>query len=140
MDIEGHEFDWIGNLSEEHLKKFKQLTIEIHDTNSDNYTGGSVKIKLEEKARVLNKLNQTHYLIHAHGNNHCDVEQLLYNKGRYREIVFIPKVLELTFVIKDLFEEPLVLNRQMLPIIGLDYPNQPANNEILLYKYPFVNK
>ena len=74
----------------------------------------------------LAKLARTHYLVHAHGNNHA---------GTYNGV---PAVIELTYLNKNLFTEPLQVNRTFLPIVGLDFPNR-GTVDIDLDIYPFVS-
>ena len=89
MDIEGGEYEWLKSLEEYELNKFKQICIEFHGLNDDNY-GCSVK----EKMNCLKKINKTHYLVHAHGNNFGPI------------VDNIPYVLELTYVRKNSINIP----------------------------------
>ena len=57
MDIEGGEVAWIKSLSNEQLNKFNQVVIEFHFPFSDR------------EIDMFDKINETHYLIHFHGNN-----------------------------------------------------------------------
>jgi len=121
MDIEGGEYPWILSLEENELNKFKQIVIEFHGIN-DNSWDSKYYIKLE----CLKKLNKTHYIIHAHGNNHCGTTNN------------IPDVLELTYIRKDYFSQLPPLNSTPLPIPNLDFPNCILA-ELNLNFYPFVN-
>jgi len=121
MDIEGCEYQWLLSLDEEKLIKFKQIVIEFHGIINDDYTC------YYNKTCCLYKLLKTHVIIHAHGNNYD-----LVNNG-------IPNVIELTFVNKNYFTIQPELNKTKLPIIDLDFPNNPNNNDINLDFYPFTN-
>lgn len=121
MDIEGSEYNWIKGLSEERLKHFKQIVIEFHGINSNMWFP-----IYELKVEALQKLSKTHYLIHAHGNNHSHL------------VCGVPDVMELTFINKDLFKQPLKYNKRNLPIPNLDYPNKPNTEDYDLTFYPFV--
>lgn len=123
MDIEGYEYDWIDSLSVNDLKKFKQITIEFHFINDNN-----LNISYELKQKCLNKLYDTHYLIHAHGNNNCGTTNS------------IPDVIELTYIRKDVIgdEENITYNKTALPIKNLDYPNNWNKPDISLNFYPFL--
>ena len=121
MDIEGCEYQWLLSLDEEKLIKFKQIVIEFHGIITDDYTC------VFNKKYCLYKLLKTHVIIHAHGNNYD-----LVNNG-------IPNVIELTFVNKNYFTIQPELNKTKLPIIDLDFPNNPNNNDINLDFYPFTN-
>jgi hypothetical protein len=60
MDIEGSEFNWLDSMTKVELEKFSQIVLEIH-WPFDLY-----------RMNMLEKLNETHYIIHIHGNNYCD--------------------------------------------------------------------
>ena len=127
MDIEGDEFLWFNSLTFDDLSKFKQFVIEFHDINVD-----SVKYSLKTKLEVFEKISQSHYLIHAHGNNY-PIPPTFNIEGKN-----IPKVIELTYVRKNIIQNP-ILNSQNLPHANLDYP---CNNHLLdipLNFEPFVN-
>ncbi len=120
MDIESGEFPWLMWISLEQLQKFKQIVIELHSITSDHEYNNSTKMA------CLRKLCETHYLIHAHGNNGCF------------EFGGIPAVIELTFVRKTEFNSVPEWNTNPLPIPDLDYPNCNHNAEIILNHFPFV--
>jgi hypothetical protein len=123
MDIEGGEYPWLSSISVEQLQKIKQIVIEFHGITNDSW-GCNNPGKME----CLEKIAKTHYIIHAHGNNHGIVQNN------------IPDVIELTYVNKKLFESEPPLNRTPLPIPNFDYPNNPNNNvDIDLNVYPFVS-
>jgi hypothetical protein len=122
MDIEGSEYDWLTFIDSNLLKNIKQMVIEFHFINCDYYA------KYEDKMECIKKLNKTHYIIHAHGNNFSKT-----TNG-------IPDVLELTFINKEIFEEPPKLNDTPLPIPNIDFPNNPTKPDINLNFYPFTIK
>ena len=121
IDIEGGEYPWLLSLSQDKLKKFKQIAIELHGLN-DNSWGSS----LNDKIKCLQKLNQTHYIVHAHGNNWEGIKNN------------IPNVLELTYINKNYLSYTPDKNRKIFPIKGLDYPNGRHRADYVLYNYPFV--
>lgn len=123
MDIEGGEYPWLLSLNETQLKKFKQIVIEFHGITDDGWG-----CYLYNKIKCLEKLSNTHYIIHAHGNNHGPV------------LNGIPDVIELTYVNKNYFSDVPPLNTQSFPIDHLDFPNKPGFNDISLHFYPFVQK
>lgn len=123
MDIDGGEYSWFTALTEDDLNKFKQITMEMHGINDDDYD-----IPFFIKVNILKLLNKTHYIIHAHGNNH---------RG---EVNGVPDVIELTFVRKDYFSEIPLLNFDPLPSPTLDFPNSRCRPDLDLNFYPFVNK
>lgn len=119
MDIEGGEYPWFKSLNLEQLNKFSQIVLEfhwIHTTNTNDFK------------EALEKLINTHYIIHAHGNNY-----------RYNEIKNIPNVLELTLINRKYFQSTPELNKIPFPIIGLDFPNNPHSKDFKLDYYPFVS-
>lgn len=122
MDIEGCEYDWLLSLSEENLSKFKQIVIEFHGINDDSW-GKNYDKKLE----CFKLLSNTHYIIHAHGNNYSGTQ----NK--------IPDVIELTYLRKVYFNEEPKINTTKLPISNLDFPCNKNANDYELNFYPFVN-
>ena len=122
MDIEGGEYPWLLSIDETQLNKFKQIVIEFHGITDDGWN-----CDYNNKIKCFEKLANTHYIIHAHGNNCADV------------VNNIPYVIELTYINKNYFNQVLDLNTQHLPIANLDFPNNSGANDIDLNFYPFVN-
>jgi hypothetical protein len=122
MDIEGGEYPWLLNIDTAQLNKFKQIVIEFHGITNKEWG-----CKHADKVKCLQKLSQTHYIIHAHANNFGPVLRK------------IPDVLELTYVNKKYFDSPPKFNTTSLPIANLDFPNNSNANDIDLNIYPFVN-
>jgi hypothetical protein len=94
--------------------------MEFHGITNDGWGWSNV-----DKRICLAKLANTHYIIHAHGNNHS----FMLND--------IPDVIELTFVNKKYFNSIPELNKQNLPIENIDFRNTINNDEINLNHYPF---
>ena len=122
VDMEVDEFGWLSSVSETNLSKFKQIVIEMDGLLVE---GGAVSYA--EKINCLTKLNNTHYLIHAHGNNN----QPFSDAG-------IPQVIELTYLNKNCFVTPPEINTEALPIAGLDFPNNPNFPDMDLNFFPFA--
>ena len=122
MDIEGGEYPWLFSLDENKLTNFKQIVMEVHGITDDGW--GTIN---SDKFKCLEKLSNTHYLIHAHGNNYGPVKNI------------IPDVIELTYINKKYFSNPPKLNEIPLPIENLDFPCNPNAPEINMNCYPFVN-
>ena len=118
MDIEGGEIDWIKSLNDYQMNKFEQIVMEFHFPFSDR------------EIDVFDKINKTHYLIHFHGNNCCDV---INHSG-----VVIPNVFECTYIHKRHFDGVPELNEDSIPG-ELDMKNTP-NEEIYINHPPFVFK
>ena len=123
IDIEGGEYPWLLQIDETQLNKFKQIVIEFHGITNNEWG-----CNYNDKVKCLEKLSKTHYIVHAHGNNHG----LVLNN--------IPDVIELTYINKNYFNSVPELNTQSLPIANLDFPNNDLINDINLNVYPFVNK
>ena len=127
MDIEGGEYPWLMRMTADDLRKIKQLVIEFHGITGVGGTdwGCSFNTKWD----CIKKLSETHYFVHAHGNNHSHV------------VSGIPDVIELTCIEKSYFSEGApMLNRVPLPIVGLDFANSSGRRDIDLNAYPFVSK
>lgn len=139
IDIEGYEFLWLDSLTSENLKNFKQITIEFHGLNEDNWNIDKPIVSLSKKIEMIDKLNQTHYLIHAHGNNHTGWQEIPYEKDFKIHGLWIPNVLEFTFISKDCLDSEPELNVNPLPLEGLDYPNMHDWLDLPLFTYPFIN-
>lgn len=122
MDIEGGEYPWLLSIDESQLNKFKQIVIEFHGITNDGWN-----CEYNNKIKCLEKLANTHYIIHAHGNNFV------------APVNNIPDVIELTYINKNFFKEIPNLNAQPLPINQVDFPNNSSASDIDLNFYPFVN-
>ena len=122
MDIEGGEYPWLLPIDSNKLNKIKQIVIEFH-----GITNNSWGCNYNDKVKCLEKLSNTHYIIHAHGNNYGPV------------VNNIPDVIELTYVNKNYFNSTPELNTLPLPIVNLDYPNNSNITDINLNFIPFVN-
>ena len=112
------DYTWLSNVSTDNLKKIKQMVIIFYDLAND--------INMDEKISCLEKLKQTHYIIHAHASNDKGIQD------------GIPEILEVTYASKELFEELPELNNIKLPISGLDYKNNMLKDDIELTQIPFV--
>lgn len=132
MDIEGGEYRWLHGLTSEQLQSFRQIVIEFHGLYQDydvrtESSDNSAQIKTE----CLEKLAQTHYIVHAHANNH-EGYRIVDNQS------ILPNVIELTYIRKsDVGELPL--NTVPFPLAGLDMPNQAHTPDIALDRHPFVH-
>jgi hypothetical protein len=124
MDIEGGEYPWLMRMTADDLRKIKQLVIEFH-----GITGSGWGCSFYNKWNCIKKLSETHYIVHAHGNNYGHVATP------------VPDVIELTCIEKSYFSEGApALNHVPLPIIGLDFANCSGRPDINLNVFPFVSK
>jgi hypothetical protein len=117
MDIEGGEIPWLSVLSDRQLAKMEQIVMEFHFPFSD-----------KEQA-VFELLNQSHYLVHFHGNNSVGTREV--------DGASVPCVFECTYVHKRHFKAPPALNSEPLPG-PLDMQNTLEFAEIQLSHPPFV--
>jgi hypothetical protein len=117
MDIEGAEFPWINSLSRKQLKSISQLVIEFHYPFNDiNWL-------------MISKLNKTHWLMHLHPNNSCEVVTVVDAAGHQ---YLVPSVFECTFVRK---EHPK-LNDEPIPS-KIDSENDGSKPPVILFDYPY---
>ena len=121
IDVEGGEYPWIQSLTHAQLSKFKQIVMECHGVHNDSWG-----CSYETKKECFEKLAETHYLVHAHGNNARSAT------------MYIPNLLEVTYIRKDSIKGELPLNTSPLPIDGLDYPNNTNRPDHFMNIYPFV--
>ena len=110
------------SLTEDQLKKFKQIVIEFHGINDNSWN-----TNLSDKIKCFEKLSNTHYAVHIHGNNYGNLTK---NS---------PNTVEITYIRKDTINYYPELNKQLLPINGLDFPNNPNKSDFDLNFPPFVN-
>ena len=100
------------------------------DKYPTNKSGLSIKpvfIFVSTELKCFKKLTETHYLIHAHGNNY----------GRHHNV--FPDVIELTYLNKKCFNNVPPFNTVPFPIPDIDFPNNSHARDIPLNFYPFVN-
>ncbi len=129
MDIESFEFRWLYTLSLDQLNRFKQIVIEYHYPFTETvwYSHVDQPLPVPLKENLLEKIAETHYLVHIHPNNCCGTV-------RYKGVE-VPSVFECTYIRKDLVTD-VKFNTQ--PILHpLDKPNTP-NPEIYLSGYPYT--
>jgi hypothetical protein len=76
---------------------------------------------------MLKKLNETHYIIHIHGNNGQSVYNI-HNINAGLSNINIPEVFEVTYLNKNLFDKSLKKIHKSFPIFNLDYGNHCDQN------------
>lgn len=85
VDIEGTEYDVFSEIDENILNRFSQIVIEFH---------GLVQNEHERKMKsALEKLNQTHQLVHLHPNNYGS-----YILSGHK---VLPELIEATYLLKS---------------------------------------
>ncbi|MBO6178665.1 MAG: FkbM family methyltransferase [Selenomonadaceae bacterium] len=107
MDVEGYEWEIFKQVGQETLSQFEQIVVELHSVFDYK--------RRDEILFVLNKLNQTHQVVHVHGNNYSNV--LWCDKTPY------PDTLEVTYALREKYKFQDDYN-VLLPI-SLDCPTAP---------------
>jgi len=133
IDIEGHEFRLMPTLIENnYISKIKQLVIEIHSPADiqlyPDYFKGLSDIKNKQMFDLLQKINNTHTLVHFHANNGCKMTSI--------DNINIPHVFELTYIRNEFITEK-IRNSETLPTT-LDSPNIPSKKDYILQGYPYT--
>lgn len=112
MDIEGHEYDVLINMSNDLLNRFRIIVIEFH--NLHKLWNSSF---FRQASTAFDKLLQTHTVVHNHPNNCCGIDSY--------DGVEIPRVTEFTFLRKDRVKnlEPCTSFPHLLDYDNTDYPH-----------------
>ncbi len=130
VDMEGKEYDWIHSLTKDQLNNIQQLYIQVYDYNDKTFN----EVDFYNRLRSLEKLTETHYLVHAHSNNHYPM-----HKG------YMADTFKLNYIRKDEYKrvmgntEPPLYNITPLPTSGLDYAHDINNPELFFMFPPFYN-
>lgn len=115
LDIEGGEYSWLSSISDDQLKRIKQLVIELHD--------------FPQRWSVLSRLSKIYWLAHLHGNNYSGVRRI--------NNVIVPNTIECTYIRKSEVNQ-VRLNNFAIPT-KLDRSNAPGIPDIELKGYPYQN-
>jgi hypothetical protein len=124
MDVEGAEFDAIGETSDDVLARFEQIGIEIH------YLAHLGDESFRQRfVRMLHKLNHQFTLFHVHANN-CDGTNAIHMVNGLP----VSNVLELTYI-----RSALVLRTKSKTLYPTpyDYPNMNIKDKLLWF-FPFM--
>jgi len=109
MDIEGAEYETFSEILES-SKNIPAIVMELH-------LGRDVPDQFNKALKLLSDLNKNFYLLNVHGNN-CGWESFVTNNSKGK----IPKLLELTFINKNLVTKAKISDDQSHPS-KLDMPN-----------------
>lgn len=118
MDIEGDEWDIFSAVSDNIIKRFRQIVIEMHGFTSFDSSNKHLNI-----LSSLKKLNHFHQVVHIHANNNAPYEIV---SG-----IPFPDVFEVTYVRKSDFND-FAQFAGSYPREGLDQPNVPFKADYLL--------
>jgi hypothetical protein len=88
MDIEGAEWESLASISNEVMKRFSQILVELHFPLSGS------PLEVASRLRTLRRIRRTHEVVHVHANNFIDTTDV--------EGVEIPQVIEISYLRKDL--------------------------------------
>ena len=128
IDIEGHEFRLLPVVE---LSKVKQLVVEIHSPGDiqlyPDYFRGLSDITNNVMFNLLEKINNTHTLVHLHANNGCKMQKI---NG-----IDVPHVFELTYI-RNEFVDTRIKNTLPLPT-SLDMKNIVGNPDYILSGFPY---
>ena len=116
FDIEGGEYDWLDSVSDNQLKKIKQLVIELHGFSQQ-----------PQQSNALSRLAKIYWLAHLHGNNFGGVRKI--------NNVIIPNTIECTYIRKSEINQ-VKLNKYIIPT-KFDRSNAPELPDIELKGYPY---
>ena len=123
MDVEGSEWNVFSETSAEVLRRFEQVTFELHDLSRIEQPDFNTLAR-----RVLSKLASIFTLCHVHANN--------FNRVRVLADCFpMPETLELTYIRTDLVSR--ASSKTIYPT-ELDKPNFHQFPELMLWYFPFV--
>jgi hypothetical protein len=122
MDVEGWEWDVLSECSTDLLGKFQQIVVEYHGLTQAVYQPR----RFEETIKVLAKLNQTHQVIHVHGNSLSSVVAI--------KRLILPDLLEVTYVRRSDFADRLVNDRRVFPT-DLDEPTFGSSPDLYLGRF-----
>ena len=113
------------------MNKIKQLVIEIHSPADihmfPDYFNGLSDIDNNKMFDLLNKINNTHTLVHFHANNGCKLQEI--------DGIKLPHVFELTYIRND-FVSKKIKNTEPLPTI-LDMKNDINKDDYRLEGFPY---
>lgn len=114
MDVEGAEWDFLETVDSSILKQFDQIVFEMHNMVRP--------VDANRILPLLKKLNNTHSLVHIHGNN-CGYQL------KIGDTIF-PDVIETTYINKEKYET--VEDDSLIFPTPLDSPNDRGRVDINL--------
>lgn len=118
MDVEGAEWGFLSQVSTETLSRFDQMVFEFHSLIQPK-----TQAEMNATAACMQKINQTHSLVHLHANNY-GASMILDDK------ILFPDTLELTYVRTANYE--LADDENIFLPKPFDMPNSPNASDIPL--------
>lgn len=118
MDIEGAEIETLFSISEESLKRFRIIALELHNIESWAHPGYFKLIRT-----LFEKLLQSFYVVHIHPNNSGGIANV---SG-----IHLPRLVEITLLRKDRSDSLGYVDK--LPH-KLDRPNVPELKDTVMPK------
>lgn len=125
MDIEESEWKLIDSITDNILDRFKQIVIEFHLCRRFLLPDRFNYAEYQRALRVFNKINETHYPVHAHINTYGT---MFTNAGQ-----IIPNTFEMTYIRKSEVQNYRERIRSIPEL--LDSPNSPLHPEIF---FPYI--
>lgn len=119
IDVEGAEWDFLETVEPATLKQFDQIVIEFHDL-----VKACPETAWRHKIELMKKMNETHQLIHLHGNN----SGFVLNIGNST----FSDSMEATYVLKDKYE---TIDADIVLPISSDCPNDAGRPELELGRW-----
>lgn len=121
MDIESWEWACFAEVNPDILRLFDQIVCEFHHTRMFRKESW-----LSRAEKAFARLHETHQVVHVHGNNNLDMNDL---SG-----FVVPEVFELTYARRGTYD--FVPTSEMFPG-ELDMPCTPAKPDLLLGSFIF---
>lgn len=142
MDVEGHEWEALGNMHWAILNSFSQIIIEFHflwvmpQTAMTPYFTSLYQRWADEQndsafsmyCDTLRRINSFFYCFHAHANNSLPLVTV-------NGLTF-PPLLEMSFIRKDMVSDAAP-TAENFPVFGLDMPNKVDRPDIIDW-YPLI--
>ena len=114
MDVEGAEWDFLETVDSNILNQFDQIVFEMHNIIHAGYG--------DKILRLLDKINETHAVVHVHGNN----SGWILTVGN----TIFPDVLEITYVNKNKYK--IMENKDICLPLQIDSANDRGRKDIIL--------
>ncbi len=122
MDVEGWEWDVFSECPSTLLDKFQQIVVEYHGLTHSAYQPR----RFGETIQILEKLNQTHQVVHVHANSLSSVLAV--------KRLVLPDLLEVTYIRRSDFSHKIVDDERIFPT-DLDEPTLDSSPALYLGRF-----